>query len=115
MRSIRVGKLDRARLQEARHRNEAAVYLHFDEWLDGLEQVLERKGRAVLMLFDEFEKIEEAGQAGYLDLGLLLDWFRTAVQNRSHVALLFSAVHTFTDMSASWSGYVVSASTLRMS
>ena len=115
MRGIHVGKLDRARLQEARHRNEAAVYLHFDEWLDGLEQVLERKGRTVLMLFDEFEKIEEAGQAGYLDLGLLLDWFRSTVQNRSHVALLFSGVHTFSEMSVNWAGYFVNAKTLRMS
>jgi hypothetical protein len=40
-------------------------------------------------LFDEFEKLEEASQDGYLNLRLLLDWFRSVVQNHHRLALLF--------------------------
>jgi hypothetical protein len=114
-RGMLIKKLERVQLQEAMHRNEATVYLLFDEWLDGLEKVLEREGRTVLLLFDEFEKLEEAGLAGYLNLNLLLDWFRSTVQNRSHVALLFSGVQTFSEIGANWTGYFVNAKTLRVS
>ncbi len=114
-RGMRVKKLEQTRLREASRKNEAEVYRLFDEWLDSVEKVLEREDRTLLLLFDEFEKLEEAGQEGYLNLNLLLDWFRSAIQNRPHVALLFSGVRTFGEMGANWAGYLVNAQTLKVS
>ena len=114
-RGMRVKKLEQARLREASRRNEAEVYRLFDEWLDSVEKVLEREDRTLLLLFDEFEKLEEAGQDSYLNLNLLLDWFRSAIQNRPRVAFLFSGVRTFGEMGANWAGYLVNAQTLKVS
>jgi uncharacterized protein len=115
IRGMLLEKLERAQLREALHRNDATAYLLFDEWLDRLEKVLEREDRTVLLLFDEFEKLEEAGLAGYLNLNLLLDWFRSTVQNRSRIALLFSGVRTFGEIGVNWAGYFVNAKTLKVS
>lgn len=114
-RGMRVKKLEQAHLREASRKNEAAVYRLFDEWLDSVEKVLEREDRTLLLLFDEFEKLEEAGQDSYLNLNLLLDWFRSAIQNRPRVAFLFSGVRTFGEMGANWAGYLVNAQTLKVS
>ncbi len=114
-RGMRVKKLEPVQLREASRRNEAEVYRLFDAWLDNVEKMLDREDRMLLLLFDEFEKLEEAGQDGYLNLNLLLDWFRSTIQNRSRVALLFSGVRTFGEMAANWAGYFVNAQTLKVS
>src|SRR5205823_11903995 len=41
--------------------------------------------------------------------------FRSTIQNRSRVALLFSGVQTFGEMGANWAGYSVNAQTLKVS
>jgi hypothetical protein len=80
---------------------------------------LEHEDRTLLLSFDEFEKLAEAGQAKYLDLRLLLDWFRSVIQNYSRLALLFSGVHTLGEMSSvtgiNWASYFVNVQTLRVS
>ena len=77
--------------------------------------MLQREKITLLLLFDEFEKLEEARKAGYIDLNLLLDWFRSTIQNRSHIALLFSGVNTFGEMDENWASYFVNAKTFRVS
>lgn len=84
-----------------------------------VETALEREDRILLLAFDEFEKLDEAGQAGDLNLRLLLDWYRKTIQYHPSIALLFSGVHTFSEMSSmtgmNWSGYFVNVQTLRIS
>lgn len=115
LRGIRVKRLKHGHLHDALQKNEAAIYQPFDEWLDMVERVLQHEKITLLLLFDEFEKLEEARKAGYLDLNLLLDWFRNTIQNRSHVALLFSGVNTFGEMDENWASYFVNAKTFRVS
>jgi hypothetical protein len=96
-----------------------AAYSLFDSWLSNVESVLEKEDRTLLLMLDEFEKLEEAGQKGTFELSLLLDWFRNIIQYHPRVALLFSGLHTFDDMKeptgTSWSGYFVNVQTLHVS
>ncbi len=84
-----------------------------------MESVLEREDRILLLMLDEFEKLEEAGQKGTFELSLLLDWLRNIIQYHPRIALLFSGLHTFEDMQEqkgiSWSGYFVNVQTLHVS
>lgn len=114
-RGVNIEKIELARLQDAFKKNEAAIYHPFDAWLDTVEEVLQREQRTVLLLFDEFEKLEEADEAQHLKLNLLLDWLRNTIQNRSHISLLFSGVRTFGEMGTNWAGYFVNAKMLKMS
>ncbi len=115
IRGMRIKKLEYERLQTSSQQNEAVVYHVFDEWLKRLEKVLEHEDRTLLLAFDEFEKLEEAGQDGYLNLSLLLDWFRSVIQNRLRLALLFSGTHTFGALRTNWAGYFVNVQTLKVS
>lgn len=114
LRGIDVEPLKAKHLEDALQRNEAAIYRPFDAWLDTLESVLKEEGRTILLLFDEFEKLEEV-RGKYLDLNLLLDWFRGTIQNRTHVALLFSGVQTITELGAHWASRFVNVKMLKLS
>jgi uncharacterized protein len=103
----------------ARHDSPYAAYSNIDKWLKGVESVLEKEDRTLLLMLDEFEKLEEAGQKGAFELSLLLDWLRNIIQYHPRIALLFSGLHTFEDMQEqkgmSWSGYFVNVQTLHVS
>lgn len=114
-RGMRVNKLEYERLQRAQQRNDAAVFYIFDQWLDDTLRVLTDNERTLLLAFDEFEKLEEAGQAHFLDLKLLLDWCRCTIQKRPQLALLFSEVRTLGEMEPDWATYFVNVQTLRVS
>jgi hypothetical protein len=96
-----------------------AAYSTFDSWLRNVESALEKEDRTLLLMLDEFEKLEEAGQQGAFELSLSLDWFRNTIQYHPRIALLFSGLHTFDEMiepaGNSWSGYFVNVQTLYVS
>ncbi len=69
----------------------------------------------LLLAFDEFEKLEEAQLHGYFNVDLLLNWFRSIIQNWSSLALLFSGIHTVSEMQGNWVGYFVNAQTHKVS
>lgn len=118
-RGIRIKELKSERLREVSKKNEASIYQLFDEWLKLVEHVLKQQDHILLLLFDEFEKLDETEQEKYLNLNLLLDWFRNTIQNRSQLALLFSGVRTFSEMGAetgiNWAGYFVNTQMLKVS
>ncbi|HEY7416164.1 MAG TPA: ATP-binding protein, partial [Ktedonobacteraceae bacterium] len=89
-RGLKARKLEYERLKEARRENEAAVYYVFNRWLRGIEKILEQKDRTLLLVFDEFEKLDAAGKEHYLNLELLLNLFRSIMQHHPRVFLLFS-------------------------
>jgi hypothetical protein len=114
-RGMLIKELSYEQLREDQRDNEAVVYHRFGRWLKEVERVLEREDHVLLLAFDEFEKLEEAGRKQHLDLALLLDWFRSIIQNHSRVALLFSGVKMVSDMGGNWAGYFVNVETLRVS
>jgi hypothetical protein len=56
-----------------------AAYRSFESWLAGVETVLWREQCILLLAFDEFEMLEEAEQARYIDIRLLLNWMRNII------------------------------------
>ncbi len=110
-----VKRLEYEQLREDQRENEAVAYHRFNRWMRDVEQLLERENRILLLAFDEFEKLEEAGQRGHIDLKSLLDWFRSVIQNRPRLALLFSGVKTMSEMGQNWAGYFVNVETLQVS
>jgi len=95
------------------------AYDTFDRWLREVEVVLEKEDRSLLLAFDEFEKLDEAGEKDYLDLPLFVDWCRQVIQYRPNIILLFSGVRTFSNMGVktglNWSNYFVNVQTLKVS
>ena len=118
-RGMQIKKLQYQYLYEASQKNEATVYRLFDGWLKSLEYKLESMDRTLLLAFDEYEKLNEADMYQLLNLRLLLDWFRSVVQNRSRFILLFSGVRTIGEMGTrtgiSWASYFVNVQILRVS
>ncbi len=115
-RGMIIKQLDYKRLQDIEDmRNEAAVYNVFDEWLGNLERMLIQEDHVLLLAFDEFEKLEDARKDGYLNLRLLLDWFRNLIQYHPQIALLFSGVRSFKEMNVDWISYFVNVQTLKVS
>ena len=110
-----VKRLEYEQLREDQRENEAVAYHRFNRWMRTVEQILEQENRILLLAFDEFEKLEEAGQKGHIDLKSLLDWFRSVIQNRPRLALLFSGVKTISEMGPNWAGYFVNVETLKVS
>jgi predicted transcriptional regulator len=111
VRGFKISQLSYEVLKEAQGQNEAAVYDEFNRWLEKVERLLEQENRTLLLSFDEFEKLNEVKQAGYLDLNLLLNWFRHLIQHHLRLALLFSGTSTFEEMEhisdVNWAGYFV--------
>lgn len=112
---MRVKGLDPATLDRASLKNEAAVYAAFQKWLENVVQLLTWKKCVLLLAFDEFERLADAGKKHYLDLPLLLDWFRTIIQDYPAIVLLFSGVSTFNEMDSDWDNHFVNVEFLKVS
>lgn len=119
VKGIKIDSMEYQQLQKASKENEKEAYYVFDQWLQHLEHRLKHEDCTLLLEFDEFEKLAEAGKSQYLNLTLLLDWFRSTMQDYSRFAFLFSGVHTLEEMSitseVSWSSCFVNVQTLRVS
>jgi hypothetical protein len=110
-----VQKLERRPLDNAQQQDEIKVYDLFEQWFTEVEQTLEQVNRILILTFDEFEKLEEAEHRGILNLHLLFNWFRSVIQNRPHLALLFSGAKMVGDMGRSWAGYFVNVELIKVS
>ncbi len=113
-RGIHIPQLEYEVLNKARQENEALAYRYIDRWLSEVEVALGQRDRVLLLAFDEFEKLEEAGHARSLDIPLLLDWFRSVIQHRPRIALLFSGVKSPGEMNTHWVSHFVNVKTLHV-
>ncbi len=113
-RGILPQKLERSQLDEALQQSETAVYDCFNQWLQGVEQVLEQEDRMIILAFDECEKLEEVENKGSINLILLFDWFRSIIQNHARVAVLFSGAKMVGDFGRSWASYFVNVERIKV-
>lgn len=106
-------------LQEASRGSDPFAFRYFEDWLTELEDLLEQEQRTLLLAFDEFEELEEAERAKYMDIRLLLNWMRSIIQFHPRIALLFSGVKTFDEMGRQveidWTSYFINVQMLRVS
>lgn len=106
-------------MREEQKVNDARAYRVFEQWLAGVEAVLRREDRTLLLAFDEFEMLEEVEQERYMEVRPLLNWMRSVIQFHPRIALLFSGVKTFNEMGApggiDWNGYFINVQVLRAS
>ncbi|GCE17522.1 AAA family ATPase [Dictyobacter kobayashii] len=118
-RGINIDPLAFEQLQTSSYVNDPMAYRFFEYWLRRVEDLLEEDDHTLLLAFDEFEKLDEHAHKGYLDLNMFLDWCRQIIQYRPRIALLFSGLHTFSDMGAqtgiNWSNYFVNVQSLKVS
>jgi hypothetical protein len=115
-RGILVPTLERAQLDQTQQlQGELPVYDQFDQWLILIEQILEQEDRTLILAFDEFEQLSDTESVGNLNLKLLFNWFRSVIQNRSRLALLFSGAKMVGDMGRGWAGYFVNVERIKVS
>ncbi len=115
-RGILAPTLERAELNSIQQREgELPVYDQFDQWLVLVEQLLEREDRTLILAFDEFEQLSDVESVGNLNIKLLFNWFRSVIQNRSRLALLFSGAKMVGDMGRGWAGYFVNVERIKVS
>ena len=91
-------------------RGSGEVFAIFDRWLKKAEAVLEKEDRILLLTFDEYEVFDKSFTEGKLDQELL-NYFRSLIQHRPRVALLFSGVRHFSENKHDWSHYMVNVKT----
>jgi uncharacterized protein len=118
-RGMAVKGLVYSELREVRRASDASAYRSFDHWFAGIEGLLERERRTLLLAFDEFEFLEEVAHSLHLDLPLLLNWMRSIIQFHPRIALLFSGLKTFDEMGSrtgiDWTNYFNNMQLLRVS
>jgi len=114
VRGHRVRLLEYDVLQQVSRTNIAHAYRLFDLWFKELDRLLTRRDLTLLLTFDEFEHLETAHAHNFLNLNLLLDWFRSVIQNRPRLALLFSGLHRPGEMKFDWAGHLVNVQTLKV-
>lgn len=115
-RGILTPTLERAKLDQILQlQGELPVYDHFDQWLVLVEELLEREKRTLILAFDEFEQLSDTESVGNLNIKLLFNWFRSVIQNRSRLALLFSGARMIGDMGRGWAGYFVNVERIKVS
>jgi hypothetical protein len=84
----------------------------FSQWLEAVESQL--GGRVLLLCLDEFERIGEAVNRGWLD-ERILDFLRNLIQHHSQVTLLLAGSHRPAEIGRPWSNYLISAVVLPIS
>jgi len=86
----------------------------FDEWLDEVEKVLDRKGRRMaLFALDEFEALGTVLNKGRFDEEDVLNMLRHLIQHRPRFKVLLAGSHTL-DEFRKWASYLINVRTLHM-
>jgi hypothetical protein len=90
-------------------------FIAFGHFLDAAGEALDKKGRWVILMLDEFEKIEEKINAGVFGQDLL-EHLRNAMQHRPRFVLIFAGCHTLEDMCREyWSPFFGAAQSIKVS
>jgi hypothetical protein len=86
----------------------------FDEWLDQVEQVLDRpEGGVALLAVDEFETLDHVTQKGRFDETDLLGLLRHLIQHRPRFKVMLAGSHTLEEFQH-WSSYLINVQVMKI-
>ncbi|HAW50613.1 TPA: hypothetical protein DCX16_06665 [bacterium] len=90
-------------------------YHYFGQWLDTLEDYLNRGKKLVLLCFDEYEKIDDkiASKEGGFSVDVL-DTMRHIIQHHPSIFILFSGVSDISEMRVNWYSYLINTKTFKV-
>jgi hypothetical protein len=86
-------------------------YITFLDWIKDIELAI--GDRWLLLAFDEYETLEKMLERKRIDEGMF-QLIRGIIQHHANVSILFSGSHTFEDLSALWSNYLVNVRVLHV-
>jgi hypothetical protein len=95
-----------------RERLESDPFTCFDEWLDKVEQELEKD--TVLLALDEFEALDSAIVKGRFDEEDVLGMLRHLIQHRPRFKVLLSGSHTLEEFQR-WASYLINVQVVHIS
>lgn len=89
-------------------------YTVFSEWMNSVEEEIEKHDKFVLLCLDEYESIEKSIDSGAFTTDIL-DEIRSIIQHRKRFVIIFAGIHNFDEMKYDWSDYLISARNIRLS
>ncbi len=84
----------------------------FDDWLESLEVFC--NDRMLLLVFDEYEALENLFSKGYLDRNRVLSLFRYIIQHRPRFKVILIGVCQLEEF-PQWTDYLINAETIHLS
>ena len=90
-------------------------FTSFDEWLDQVEQDLDRHNCAIALLaMDEFETLGTVSDKGRFELTDVLNMLRHLIQHRPHFKVMLAGSHAFEEFQ-NWSSYLINVQVMKIS
>ena len=89
-------------------------YTVFSEWMDSVEEEVEKQDKFVLLCLDEYESIEKSIDSGAFTTDIL-DEIRSIIQHRKRFVIIFAGIHNFGEMKYDWTNYLISAKNIKLS
>jgi hypothetical protein len=88
-------------------------FLAFNLWLDQFDKILEKNNRMALIIFDEFETLDDIFWYSEIIPDDFLKFLRHIIQHRQNFRILISGSHSLLEIEK-WAGYLVNTQTIKL-
>ena len=92
----------------------ASPFILFNDWLDEVEQVLDKQGKSLfLLMLDEIEVLKQMTDKNRFDIEDLLNLFRNLIQHRPKFKVLVAGSHTLEELQH-WASYLINMEVIKI-
>lgn len=92
----------------------SSPFVVFTDWLDAVEEVLERQGKSMyLLMLDEIEVLKQMIDKERFDAEDLLNLFRNLIQHRPKFKVLVAGSHTLEELQL-WASYLINMEVIKI-
>jgi hypothetical protein len=88
-------------------------FTRFEQWLDGVEESLEKGENTALLALDEFESLESVMRRGRYDAEDMLGMLRHLIQHRPRFKVLLAGSHPLAEFER-WAGYLINVQVIHI-